>query len=545
MAAGEGRYPFPQGYVGIAKVGDLIFASAENANGLTAELVNYWLFPAASANKARFVRAAKAIGTQTMYPKNAASPEPIAVGTVLQISDGALQTSGVTVRIKPVGVAEADGAGTVSYSTDGVVIYTPTQAETNYTSFTLIAKKTGCYPTGITVVTTSSATPGTVLLAPVTHTSAVIPTVTTTTTATNVTTVNGLAAGVITATSIADNAITDAKVASDVTINSVTGSIGSISGVTFPTNFGATSITAGGIVKADLDTIKTQTVTCSGGVTVPAATLASTTNITAGTLTTVTTTTNLTNLPAITAGWLTDVGISSNAFTRQKFAADSGLQSIRSNTAQSGTATTVVLDTLASAVDDFYNNSIIYITGGTGAGQSRRITDYTGASKTATVDSWITNPDATSTFAILPDGSQGASVTDPWAVSVPGSYTGTQAGKVLADILADTGTDGVVLDNNEITAFVDAVLDTSASGHTTALTLGKALNELLNSSAEPTGAPAANENAIEKLGYLFAALRNQLTVTASSLAFKNDAGTTLWSKALSDDGTTYTEAEGV
>lgn len=51
-----------------------------------------------------------------------------------------------------------------------------------------------------------------------------------------------------------------------------------------------------GNVAADLQTIKTQTVTCAGGVTVPAATLASTTNITAGTITTVT---NLTNAPTV------------------------------------------------------------------------------------------------------------------------------------------------------------------------------------------------------------------------------------------------------
>ena len=114
-----------------------------------------------------------------MYPKNAASPEPIAIGAVVQISDGAVQTSGVTVRIKPIGVAEADGANAAAYSTDGIVLYTPTQAETNYTSFVLIAKKTGCIPVALTIVTTSSATPGTVLLAPVTHTSAVVPTVTT------------------------------------------------------------------------------------------------------------------------------------------------------------------------------------------------------------------------------------------------------------------------------------------------------------------------------------------------------------------------------
>jgi hypothetical protein len=71
-----------------------------------------------------------------------------------------VQSSGVTVRIKPVGVAEADGGGTTAYSTDGVVLYTPTQAETNYTSFVLIAKKTGCIPASVTVVTTASATAG-------------------------------------------------------------------------------------------------------------------------------------------------------------------------------------------------------------------------------------------------------------------------------------------------------------------------------------------------------------------------------------------------
>ncbi len=58
-------------------------------------------------------------------------------------------------------------------------------------------------------------------------------------------------------------------------------------------NFNATAITSGGIVQGDLQTIKTQTVACAGGVTIPAATLASTTNITAGTITTVTTLTGL------------------------------------------------------------------------------------------------------------------------------------------------------------------------------------------------------------------------------------------------------------
>jgi hypothetical protein len=98
------------------------------------------------------------------------------------------------------------------------------------------------FPTNATVASTTNITAGTV------------------TTATNVTTVNGLAANVITATAIADNAITaakiadgaidaatfaanaitstvlandcitDAKVAADVTIASVTGAVGSVTG---------------------------------------------------------------------------------------------------------------------------------------------------------------------------------------------------------------------------------------------------------------------------------------------------------------------------
>lgn len=174
-------------------------------------------------------------GLFLMYPKNAASPEPIAIGAVVQISDGAVQTSGCTVRIKPIGVAEGDGAGTTSYSTDGIVYYTPTQAETNYTSFILIAKKASCIPVSVTVITTSSATPGTVLLAPVTHTSAVIPTVTTTTIATNLT--NAPTNGDFTntmktsiGTAVAASAV--ASVTGNVTgsVGSVAGSVGSVTG---------------------------------------------------------------------------------------------------------------------------------------------------------------------------------------------------------------------------------------------------------------------------------------------------------------------------
>lgn len=94
-----------------------------------------------------------------MYPRNAASPERIAVGAVVQISDGAVQTSGVSIKVKPQGTTASAGGGTTSYE-EGIVAYVPTQAETDYTSFQVIAYKTGCIPVAVTVVTSASATAG-------------------------------------------------------------------------------------------------------------------------------------------------------------------------------------------------------------------------------------------------------------------------------------------------------------------------------------------------------------------------------------------------
>lgn len=95
-----------------------------------------------------------------MYPRNAASPERIAIGAVVQISDGAVQTSGCTVTVRGQGGAEAGSAGTIAYGASGIVYYTPTQGETDFTSFVVIASKTGCIPVSQTIITSASATPG-------------------------------------------------------------------------------------------------------------------------------------------------------------------------------------------------------------------------------------------------------------------------------------------------------------------------------------------------------------------------------------------------
>lgn len=100
----------------------------------------------------------------------------------------------------------------------------------------------------------------------------------------------------------------------------------------------------------------------------------------------------------------------------------------------------------------------------------------------------------------------------------------------IADILADTNelqtdwTNGGRLD-----LLIDAI---------------KAVTDLLTAAqAEPTGVPAANATPLGKLGFIFAALRNKITVTSTKKQYFDDADAALWEKDLSDDGTTYIESE--
>jgi len=68
-----------------------------------------------------------------------------------------------------------------------------------------------------------------------------------------------------------------------------------------------------------------------------------------------------------------------------------GYHQISNGAVESATSTTVRLsasgDNPPSAVDNFYNGSSVYINTGTGAGQIRRVIDYTGSTKTFTVNS--------------------------------------------------------------------------------------------------------------------------------------------------------------
>lgn len=60
---------------------------------------------------------------------------------------------------------------------------------------------------------------------------------------------------------------------------------------------------------------------------------------------------------------------------------------------------------------------------------------------------------------------------------------------------------------------------------------------------ELSSTPSATPALRDAIMLLYMALRNEVTVEADNKTFSNDAGTVITEKALSDDGTTYTEEE--
>jgi hypothetical protein len=96
-----------------------------------------------------------------VYPRNATSPPEISLGQLLQLSDGAIQTSDASVRVKIGTGAWAAALGTPTCdATSGIWTYAPTQAETNAAYFIVGIYKAGCSAISQTVITSASATTG-------------------------------------------------------------------------------------------------------------------------------------------------------------------------------------------------------------------------------------------------------------------------------------------------------------------------------------------------------------------------------------------------
>lgn len=205
--------------------------------------------------------------------------------------------------------------------------------------------------------------------------------------------------------------------------------------------------------------------------TFPSGTVANTTNITAGVITTATNlttnndktgyalssagvqaiwdalTTALTTVGSIgkkIADWAVNADTAGTTTLLGRLSAARAVNldalSLRNATAQAGAAGSITLDASASATDDLYKGLWVMIESGTGAGQVRLITGYTGLTQVATVaPNWATNPDLTSVFALVPAGKvSGVTLADALTGYTAPDNTSIAAIKVQTDKFAFT-----------------------------------------------------------------------------------------------------------
>lgn len=233
---------------------------------------------------------------------------------------------------------------------------------------------------------------------------------------------------------------------------------------------------------------------------------------------------------------------------------------LRTGTAQAGAASTITLDSGASAVDDFYVGCLVNITNNSPAnvqGMCRKIIDYVGSTKVATVESaWGTNPSSASTFEILaPPEAQGqgsiwaGTVTpDPNTVGYPivTIKDGTGTGEI------DTTSGGVLVSAIAANAITAAAIATDAIGaaELAADALAEIKTQVTDALNVDTYAeigqenPAATQTIRKMVHYLYKAFRNRKTQTATQWSLMADDQTTVDQKAtVSDDGTTAIKQE--
>ena len=156
--------------------------------------------------------------------------------------------------------------------------------------------------------------------------------------------------------------------------------------------------------------------------------------------------------------------------------ADAGREHTNEGVLTGATASTAVLNALASDEDDVYNHCMIFIRGGTGADQVRHIRTYDGATHTVTVgEDWTVTPAAGSIYTILP------------FLAVDDEHLLEQAAQALTNYDAPTAaelTSGLAgLNDPTAAAVADAVWDEALGDHTTAGSAGEALKVIRQAEA--------------------------------------------------------------
>lgn len=260
------------------------------------------------------------------------------------------------------------------------------------------------------------------------------------------------------------------------------------------------------------------------------------------------------NVVSMDAGVITAAAIATGAIDADALAADAGTEiaaavavNLASNqgTASAGGASTITLAS-GSATADLYNGQWVRITSGTGAGQARRITDYTGAgTKVATVSpDWTTTPDATSVYDVIYDASGLADDSIKAAAIATGAITAAKfaAGAIDASAVADNAIDAAAIATGAITAakFAAGAIDAAAIA-SSAITDTKIATGALTAAKFAAGAidaAALAADAATEIATAVLAAAYESTVTVKD--FFRLAGAVLYGKASGLEGGTHT-----
>ena len=251
--------------------------------------------------------------------------------------------------------------------------------------------------------------------------------------------------------------------------------------------------------------------------------------------------------------------------TEYQIVADDTPLVVDQGVAQNGTSTTIKLREYASSIDDTYLCNIVIILAGTGRGQARLVNAYNGTTKVVTIcgDNWVTTPDDTSVYVMIPYGATCVACVGTDALA----QINTECDTALSDYDGPTRTEATT-DKNAIITEVDAnetKIDTvdaniSAILEDTSITLETHLTDIkgtgftkdidslpqcLTAVGFSTHDVDAIQTALEadngKLYAVYAALLNKMTVTSTLMRiYKDDAITLLNELTLSDDDTTVT-----
>jgi hypothetical protein len=168
-------------------------------------------------------------------------------------------------------------------------------------------------------------------------------------------------------------------------------------------------------------------------------------------------------------------------------------------TAQNTASTSITLASTQVGNSDDLNGAVVFISSGTGFGQSRQIVNYDSTAKLASVDAWVTTPSSVCDYLVF-------TAPPASAESLPSVNLTQIAGVAVSPTVAQLGVHVVSIDTNAITgeAVSDAAVTKISSG--------------LATSTEVSSGFAAQTAALSTMASAVSSLSGWSTLTAAQAA---------------------------